>query len=127
MNEDLISRKALRRKLIDRQITTVFYDNAKRHEVGCIIEMLDNAPAVNAEKVFKQIGLVKEAFEMAKADLMQVVQCKDCLHRETTKCPLCIVEFSELPDGKLHKHVIHNFVEDDFWCKKGERRIDDAD
>ena len=85
------------------------------------------APAVDPVTVFKQIGLVKEAFEMAKADLMQVVQCKDCLHWETTKCPLCIVEFSELPDGKLQKHLIHNFVEDDFWCKKGERRVDSAD
>ena len=90
------------------------------------VKTVESAPAVDAETVFKQIGLVKEAFEMAKADLMQVVQCKDCLHWETTKCPLCIVEFSELPDGKLRKHVIHNFVEDDFWCKKGERRSNDA-
>ena len=107
MNEDLISRKALRLKLIDRQITTVFYDNAKRHEVGCIIEMLDNAPAVDAEKVCEQMGLVKEAMDMAKAYLRPVRHgrwiissdgyypyCWDCKARPkggnmTKYCPNC--------------------------------------
>ena len=118
MNDDLISRARLLRDPYFRE---------DRYPVSHYLRMaIMEQPSVDPLTVFKQIGLVKEAFEMAKADLMQVVQCKDCLHRETTKCPLCIVEFSELPDGKLHKHVIHNFVEDDFWCKKGERRIDDA-
>lgn len=125
MNEDLISRSALRAE-IESYVMPILTNNLMGASDAYyrILHLLDGAPAVDAETVFEQIGLVKEAFEMAKADLMQIVQCKDCLHRETTKCPLCIVEFSELPDGKLHKHVIHNFVEDDFWCKKGERRAD---
>lgn len=124
MNEDLISRSAL----LEKATNVTKYDEGGWGVDLLAVPLCDvkTAPAVDALTVFKQIGLVKEAFEMAKADLMQVVQCKDCLHRETTKCPLCIVEFSELPDGKLHKHVIQNFVEDDFWCKKGERRSNDA-
>ena len=120
MNEDLISRSAL----LEQEC---FMDDDNGFRCSVVLSTdVRGAPAVDPLTVFKQIGLVKEAFEMAKADLMQVVQCKDCLHWETTKCPLCIVEFSELPDGKLRKHVIHNFVEDDFWCKKGERRSNDA-
>ena len=121
MNDDLISRKALRLKLIDRQITTVFYDNAKRHEVGCIIEMLDNAPAVDAEKVCEQMGLVKEAMDMAKAYLRPVrhgrwverpntkgqVYCSECGTLEKTTdnnfksmhCPHCGAKM----DGDSHE------------------------
>ena len=118
MNEDLISRSRLLRDPYFRE---------DRYPVSHHLRMaIMEQPAVDPLTVFKQIGLVKEAFEMAKADLMQVVQCKDCVHWKTTKCPLCIVEFSELSDGSLHKHLIHNFVEDDFWCKKGERRSNDA-
>lgn len=122
MNEDLISRKALRRKLIDRQITTVFYDNAKRHEVGCIIEMLDNAPAVDAEKVCEQMGLVKEAFEMAKVDLVAVCRCKDCEAWQTKTA------MSFLRDG-VHVRccscgVYGRLMYEDDFCSKGKRRAD---
>lgn len=120
MNEDLISRSALLEKATN---VTKYDEGGWGVDLKAVsVEDVLKAPAVDALTVFKQIGLVKQAFEMAKASLMQVVQCKNCLHRETTKCPLCIVEFSELPDGTLQKHLIHNFVEDDFWCKKGERR-----
>ena len=116
MNDDLILRSRLLRDPYFRE---------DRYPVSHLLRTaIMEQPAVDPVTVFKQIGLVKEAFEMAKADLMQVVRCEDCVHWETTKCPLCIVEFSKLPDGSLHKHVIHNFVEDDFWCKKGERRSD---
>lgn len=122
MNEDLISRKALRLKLIDRQITTVFYDNAKRHEVGCIIEMLDNAPAVDAEKVCEQMGLVKEAFEMAKVDLVAVLRCKDCKAWQTATA------MSFLRDGVPVRccscGVYGRLMYDDDFCSRGKRRAD---
>lgn len=122
MNEDLISRKALRLKLIDRQITTVFYDNAKRHEVGCIIEMLDNAPAVDAEKVCEQMGLVKEAFEMAKVDLVAVLRCKDCEAWQTKTA------MSFLRDGVPVRccscGVYGRLMYEDDFCSKGKRRAD---
>ena len=35
---------------------------------------LDSIPDADAKEVFEQMGLVKEAFEMAKADLVPVVQ-----------------------------------------------------
>lgn len=36
-----------RQELIDRQITTQFFNPRERHEIGCIIEMLDNAPTAD--------------------------------------------------------------------------------
>lgn len=37
----------LRKELIDRQITTQFFNPRERHEIGCIIDMLDNAPTAD--------------------------------------------------------------------------------
>ena len=42
-----------RQKLIDRQITTQFFNPRERHEIGCIIEMLDNTNS--AEVVSKNV------------------------------------------------------------------------
>ena len=36
-----IERDAFRKLLIDRQITDVFFNNAKREEIGCVVDMLD--------------------------------------------------------------------------------------
>ncbi len=44
------------------------------------VDALESAPAVDAEKVFEQMGLVKEAMDMAHADLVPVVRCRDCAY-----------------------------------------------
>lgn len=51
-----------RQGLIDRQITTQFFNPRERHEIGCIIEMLDNAPTADvapksevAREIFAEI------------------------------------------------------------------------
>ena len=86
---------------------------------------LRNAPAVDAEKVCEQMGLVKEAFEMAKADLVAVVRCKDCEAWQTETA------MSFLRDG-VHARccscgVYGRLMYDDDFCSKGKRRTDDAD
>ena len=37
----------LEKMLIDRQITTQFFNDRERQEIGCIIEMLDETPAAD--------------------------------------------------------------------------------
>ena len=48
---EYIERAAFRKQLIDRQITTAFFNNEQRYEIGCIIEMLDNAPVADVVEV----------------------------------------------------------------------------
>jgi hypothetical protein len=48
---EYIEREALRKSLVDRQITTNFFRPLERTEDGCIIEMLDEAPAADVEPV----------------------------------------------------------------------------
>ena len=42
----------------------------------------DNVPIVDAETAFPQLRLVKEAFDMAKTDLVPVVRCENCTHQQ---------------------------------------------
>lgn len=78
---------------------------------------LDDIPDVDAEQVFEQMGLVKEAFEMAKADLVPVVRCKNCVYWKKAKvnskgfliCPASGMEI----------------MAKDF-CSYGERAADDG-
>lgn len=65
MNDDLISRSALK-AAIEKEIW--ISDSTK----AVFRNILANVPAVDAETVWEQMGLVKEAFEMAKADLVAV-------------------------------------------------------
>ena len=69
---DLISRSAM---WTDIQMLPHNGDMISSEEVE---QAINEAPAVDAEKVFEVVGMVKEAFEMAKADLAPVVRCKDC-------------------------------------------------
>lgn len=62
---DLMDKTFFRQILIDRQITTQFFNPRERQEIGCIIEMLDNAPAVDA---------------------VEVIRCKYCKHRRDSLC-----------------------------------------
>ena len=75
MNDDLISRSALLEAFGEEPLV---WDSRDREDVQMHNDWLDytklvkEAPAVDAQKVFEQMGLVKEAFEMAKADLVPV-------------------------------------------------------
>ena len=52
-----INKEEFRQALIDRQITTQFFNPRERHEIGCIIEMLDKWPT---------------------EEVASIVCCKDC-------------------------------------------------
>ena len=101
MNEDLISRKAL----LEQEC---FMDDDNGFRCSVVLSTdVRRAPAVDPVTVFKQIGLVKEAFEMAKAYLRPVRHgrwiissdgyypyCWDCKARPkggnmTKYCPNC--------------------------------------
>ena len=107
MNEDLISRSAL----LEQEC---FMDDDNGFRCSVVLSTdVRRAPAVDPVTVFKQIGLVKEAFEMAKADLMQVVRCKDCEWFNSVGCAIYIVDESDMPQ------------ENDF-CSFGKRRAANA-
>lgn len=97
MKDDVVFRNDLK-KAIEEELW--LSDSAK----AAFRNILVHVPAVDAETVFKQVGLVKEAFDMAKADLMPVVRCKDCNHRHSSEFCECRPE-----DG---------------FCNDGERRTD---
>lgn len=49
-------------------------------------------------------------------DAVPVVRCKDCIHDNTTNCPLCWIE----------NHTLQFINHDaEFFCGKGERRNDE--
>lgn len=79
MNNDLISRSALVKQMCKRCAEDPYIEVCNLEDSSCItVDMVLNAPAVDAEKVLEYVGLTKEAFEMAKADLVPVVRCRDC-------------------------------------------------
>ena len=83
MNNDLISRSALLEKATN---VTKYDEGGWDMDLRAVpVEDIENAPAVDAEKVFETVGLVKEAFEMAKADLAPVVRCRNCVNWEKAK------------------------------------------
>lgn len=127
MNEDLISRSAL----LEKATNVTKYDEGGWGVDLLAVPLCDvkTAPAVDAETVFEQMGLVKEAMDMAKADLVAVVRCKDCKHsRERNE-----YERNYLVEGV--RICTHHECSDDCWyatwpdhsCSYGERRADDAD
>lgn len=114
MNNDLISRSALLEQMHNHYEVRNPKQNATMDE--CCM-MVIHAPAVDAETVCEQLGLVEQAFDMAKANLVPVVWCKDCKHRD--------------PEDKRCDHPVSAgcpFKRKDFdFCSYGERRGDDAD
>ena len=75
--DDLISRSALLERLDKVAMPDDLYSLGIQRGVEHAKEMIAEAPAVDAETVCKQMGLVKEALEMEKANLVPVVRCKD--------------------------------------------------
>ena len=74
--DDLISRSALTDAIVDLLVFEWGYEGIE----ASVKRIFSEIPAVDAETVCKQMGLVKEALEMAKADLVAVVRCRDCVH-----------------------------------------------
>ena len=83
MKDDLISRSAL---WSDIQMLPHNGDIVSSEEVE---QAIKDAPAVDAEEVFKSLPYIKEVLEMAKKDLVPVVRCEVCdvPHNRWTGCP----------------------------------------
>lgn len=113
MKDDLISRSAL---WTDMQMLPHNGDMISSEEME---QTIKEAPAVDVETVFEAVGLVKEAFEMAKADLVPVVRCKDCQHTGITGRPPFMFRYCRHPKG-----LTAGMRETDF-CPYGERRADE--
>ena len=67
-----------------------------------------------------------EALDMAiEALQFDLVQCKDCKHRETDDCPMYWVEWSIFEDCDGYtddKYIVHDYTTDDGYCNYGERK-----
>ena len=79
--------------------------------------ILVHVPAADAETLFQQMGLVKEAFDMAKADLVPVVRCRYCINWEK----------ATVKDGFLICPKSGMKIMARTYCSYGDRRIDHAD
>ena len=67
-----------------------------------------------------------EAGRMAiEALQIDVVQCKDCKHRETDDCPMYWVEWLVIEDCDGYaddKYIVHDYTTDNGYCNYGERK-----
>ena len=67
-----------------------------------------------------------EALDMAiEALQIDLVQCKDCKHRETDDCPMYWVEWSIFEDCDGYtddKYIVHDYTTDNGYCHYGERK-----
>lgn len=62
------------------------------------------------------------AIEALQTDL---VQCKDCKHRETDDCPMYWEEWLVIEDCDGYaddKYIVHDYTTDDGFCNYGERK-----
>lgn len=121
--DDLISRSALLEELNDTKYAWQDYD--------AVEDALRNIPAVDAETVCKQIGLVKEAFEMAKADLAPVVRCENCTHQQKLwhddkrmKEGGFFIYNCKLNEDPFVAHVVNGNPGE--FCCEGKRRSDNG-
>lgn len=53
-----------------------------------------------------------------KVDVVEVVRCKDCKHRETFKCPMFSFEYQEWTDD----YQTTDLTEDNGFCQYGEKK-----
>lgn len=111
---DLISRSALLEKSFSTAPATMI--NPYGGESVVRVEDIENAPAVDAEKVYEHLGLVKKALDMAHADLVPVVRCKDCKHsRVWENNPMTCAFWTDQWDMPTEPNA---------FCSYGERRAD---
>ena len=81
-----------------------------------------NSPELRgAKKILDQIIKHKST-----ADVVEVVRCKDCKHRETFECPMYHEEDIEWDDDGYTEceTIIHDMTTDDAFCSYGERKDD---
>lgn len=65
------------------------------------------------------------AVEALSSNTIQVVQCKDCKHRETDDCPMYWVECLIIEDCDGYaddKYIVHDYTTDNGYCNYGERK-----
>ena len=65
------------------------------------------------------------AVEALSSNAIQVVQCKDCKHRETDDCPMYRVEWFSIDEGYgdfEDDYIIHDYTTDNGYCHYGERK-----
>lgn len=113
--DDLISRSALLERLDKVAMPDDLYSLGIQRGVEHAKEVIAESPAVDAETVCKQMGLVKEAFDMAKSDLVAVVRCKDCKHGE--------IDDPDFP-YQYYCHMGHMWNDAFHFCADGKRRAD---
>ena len=76
-------------------------------EIGDVIDIIDETPTVDA---------------------VEVVRCKDCIHRgEEGECPMYFVQEIEWDDDGYTEwdYVPHDYTVDDGFCDRGERKDND--
>lgn len=74
--------------------------------------VLNNTPHINGETTMKCVE--RAIKEMPTADVVEVVRCKDCKHRNTPDCKMwyqCVI------CGDYH-----HWERDEDYCSLGERR-----
>ena len=65
------------------------------------------------------------AVEALSSNAIQVVQCKDCKHRETDDCPMYWTEWLVIEDCDGYaddKYVVHDYTTNNGYCHYGERK-----
>lgn len=131
MNNDLISRSALLEDLEESVVFTVRegVQSAEIRGANKIIARIKAAPAADAEQICQQLGLVKEAFEMAKADLVPVVRCEKCVYQQKAwhsdkrrKEGGFFMYSCELNQDPFVTHVVDG--DPGGFCSEGKRRAD---
>ena len=68
---------------------------------------------------------MKDTIYRIEALQIDLVQCKDCKHRETDDCPMYWVEWQVIEDcdGYADDHyVVHDYTTDNGYCNYGERK-----
>ena len=58
------------------------------------------------------------------ADVVEVVRCRDCVHRQTVNCPMYHEEYIDWDDDGYWETdlIIHDATKDNGFCFCGERR-----
>lgn len=119
-----------RQKLVDRQITTQFFNPAERHEIGCIIDMLDTQPIADVVDT-KAIEQIKWERDMAikqleyygvgfgeQADVTKVKHGEwEYLGDKYVNCTVCGTIFEALPTA-------YAFEKDNIHCRHCGAKMD---
>ena len=64
--------------------------------------------------------------QLPAADVVEVVRCWECKHRETIDCPMCHEELYYDGEDDIDSHIVDRAVDSNGFCCAGERRESDA-